>query len=344
MRAAVTGATSGVGMRLCEVLRERGGPAAVIRGLVRDPERGDARRLAALGVELVRGDLADDASLGHLVAGADVVFHTAAHVGEWGPPETFVAVNVAGTRRMVEASAAAGVRRFVHLSSTAVYGRPDRGRVTEAWPVRRSGQAYDDTKVDAERVAFARGAELGLEVTATRPPVIYGPYDRNFLPRAVKALGEGRFLLIDGGRAPLNLVWVDHVIDVMLAASERPEAVGEAFNVMDEVDGRPPSVREVATAIAEACALRPPARSVPFAVALAASRVVYDAFVLARAEAPPPLTPFSVVILTRDVIYDASKAARLLGFVPRQGALEGVRREAEAHARRQAAGAAGPVA
>ena len=157
----------------------------------------------------------------------------------------------------------------------------------------------------------------------------------------MRALRERRFLLIDGGAAPLNLVWVDHVIDVMLAAAERPQAVGEVFNVMDEVDRRPPSVREVATAIAEACGLRPPARSVPFAVALAASRVVFDAFRVARAKAPPPLTPFSVVILTRDVVYDASKAARLLGFTPRQGALEGIRREAEAHAGRQAAGAAG---
>jgi nucleoside-diphosphate-sugar epimerase len=331
-------------MRLCEVLRQRvgsdpGPDRAAVRALVRHPDRADARHLAALGVELVRGDLADEAAIDHLVAGADVVFHAAAHVGDWGPPATFVAVNVAGTRRVVEAAARAGARRLVHLSSTAVYGRPDHGRITEAWPVRRSGQPYDDTKVDAERVAFTRGAELGLEVTAIRPPVIYGPYDRNFLPRAVEALRGGRFLLIDGGVAPLNLVWVDHVIDVLLAAAERPGAVGEAFNVMDEVDGRPPSVRDVATAIADACGVPPPSRSVPFGVALAAGRLVHGAFVLAKAAAPPPLTPFSVVILTRDVVYDASKAARVLGFVPRQGALEGVRREAEALVRREAAGA-----
>ncbi len=333
MRAAVTGATSGVGMRLCEVLRARGDEVV---GLVRDPARADARRLAEVGVTLVPGDLADEGALERLVAGADVAFHTAAHVGEWGPPETFVAVNVAGTRRLVEAAARGGVRRVVHLSSTAVYGRPDRGQVTEAWPTRRSGQAYDDTKVDSERVAFARGRELGVEVSALRPPVIYGPYDRNFLPRAVKALREGRFLLIDGGRAPLNLVWVDHLIDCMLAASEKPRAAGEVFNVMDEVDRRPPSVVEIATAIADAIGAPPPRRSIPFGVALAASRLVEGGYVLARAEKAPPLTPFSVIILTRDVVYDAGKAARVLGFTPRQGALEGIRREAGAYARREA--------
>jgi len=319
-------------MRLCEILRSASVPVAA---LVRDPERGEARHLASLGVELILGDLGNEPALASLMSGARVAHHCAAHVGDWGPPEQFVSVNVAGTRRVVEAAAKSGVRRFVHLSSTAVYGRPDRGHVTEAWPVRRSGQSYDDTKVDAERVAFARGAALGLEVAAIRPPVIYGPYDRNFMPRAVDALRQGKFLLIDGGKAPLNLVWVDHVVDVMIAASSEPAAVGEVFNVMDEVGGRPPTVREVATAIAEAVGAPLPTRSLPFALAFAAGTLVHQAFVVAKANKPPPVTPFSVVILTRDVVYDASKAAQMLGFSPRQHSLEGVRREADAYARRE---------
>lgn len=331
-RVAVTGATSGVGIRLCEVLRAHDVP---VTGLVRDPDKSEAQKLAALGVDLVKGDLGDEVALDQLMAGAKVAHHCAAHVGDWGPPEQFVAVNVAGTRRVVEAAARAGVRRFVHLSSTAVYGRPDRGQVDEKWPVRRSGQSYDDTKVDAERIAFARGKALGLEVAAIRPPVIYGPYDRNFMPRAVRTLREGKFLLIDGGTAPLNLVWVDHVVDVMIAASSVSAAAGEVFNVMDEVDARPPSVREVATTIAEAVGAPPPKTRIPFALAFTAGTLVHRAFTLAKAKNPPPVTPFSVVILTRDVVYDSSKARRLLGWEPRQHALEGVRREAEAYARKE---------
>ncbi len=321
-------------MRLCEILRGRDVP---VTALVRDLERGDARHLAGLGVDLVRGDLADGPALGRLMSGARVAHHCAAHVGDWGPPEQFVAVNVAGTRRVVEAAGHAGVRRFVHLSSTAVYGRPDHGHVDESWPVRRSGQPYDDTKVDAERVAFERGQALGLEVAAIRPPVIYGPYDRNFMPRAVKMLREGKFLLIDGGKAPLNLVWVDHVVDVMIRASRMGAAVGEVFNVMDEVDARPPSVREVATAIAGVVGAPPPSRSLPFAVAFAAGTLVHKAFTIAKAKSPPPVTPFSVVILTRDVVYDSSKAQRVLGWHPSQHALDGIRREAQAYARKSAA-------
>ena len=79
-------------------------------------------------------------------------------------------------------------------------------------------------------------AVSGPIIVAVRPPIIYGPYDKNFLPRAMDALRGHRFLLIDGGEAPLNVVWVDHLVDVILLAAAHPGAAGHAFNVMDEVD------------------------------------------------------------------------------------------------------------
>lgn len=323
MKLAVTGVTSGVGVRLAEIAIARGD---AVRGLVRDPSRPDAARLAALGVEIVRGDLDDRDALRRLVDGADATLHLAAHVGDVGTREQFFHVNVEGTANVVDAAAAAGVARFVQLSSSSVYGRPDRGRVTEDWPRRRSGQPYDDTKSEAEELAFDRGKQRGLVVVAIRPPIIYGPYDRNFLPRAIDGIRAGRFLLIDGGRAPLNLVWVDHVVDVLLlaASAEASTVDGEAFNVLDEVDARPPSVREVAATIANEIGARPPTRSLPFGVAMLVGRVVETGFRLARARKPPPVTPFVVRILTRDVIYDASKAVRVLGWRPRMRTLEGI--------------------
>lgn len=323
MKIALTGITSGVGLRLAEIARGRGDH---VTGLVRNPSRADARGLAALGVRLVRGDLDDRAALGEIASGADVLLHLAAHVGDWGPPEQFRRVNVDGTRNAFEAAAAAKVRRFVQLSSTAVYGRPDEGIVTEEWPTRPSGLPYEDTKTEAERLAFALGRERGIEVVAVRPPIIYGPHDKNFMPRAIAALRARRFLLIDGGRAPLNLVWVDHVVDVVLAAATTSGIAGEAFNVMDEVSGRPPSVREVAETIAREAGLPPPSLSVPYVVAMAIGHVALRAAVLARAEKAPPVTPFVVKILTRDVVYDSSKAVRMLGWTPRLGSLDGVAR------------------
>lgn len=331
-KIAVTGITSGVGVRLAEMALDGGHE---VTGLVRDPERADAKRLAGLGVRTVSGDLDDPTALAALAQGQDAVLHLAAQVGDRGAPEQFVRVNVGGTRRVAIATSEAGVKRLVHLSSTAVYGRPDHGRVDETWPTKHTGNSYDDTKTDAERAAFAIGRERGMEVAAVRPPIIYGPYDRNFMPRAATALFARRFLLIDGGTAPLNVVWVDHVVDVLLRAALSDAAPGEAFNVMDEVDGRPPSVREVGTAIAEAIGAPRPTRTVPFSVAMALGHVAERAFDAFRPEETPPLTPFVVKILTRDVIYDASKAARLLGWKPRVGALAGITREARAFAERR---------
>jgi 2-alkyl-3-oxoalkanoate reductase len=328
---AVTGITSGVGMRLAEMALERG---HALRALVRDPQRADARSLEAQGVVLVAGDLESPAALAKLAEGADAVLHLAAHVGDKGDRATFERINVGGTRLALEGAASAGVKRFVQLSSTAVYGRPDRGRVDESWPVLDSGQAYDDTKLAAEKLAFATGPELGLEVVAIRPPIIYGPYDRNFMPRAVDALFGRRFLLIDGGRAPLNMVWVDHLVDALLLAAERPGLAGEAFNVMDEVDRWPPSVRDVAETIARAVGAPTPSLSLPYPFALGVGHLVEKAVALLRPAATPPLSPFVVRILTRHVIYDASKAKRLLGWQPKVSTIEGVRREAEAYAKK----------
>ncbi len=333
MRLAVTGITSGVGVRLAEVALSRG---HAVHGLVRDPAREDARRLAALGASLVHGDLDATAALGELCRGADAVLHLAAHVGDQGTPEEFERVNVTGTRNVVEAAAAGGVRRFVQLSSTAVYGRPDHGQVTEDWPAKKIGLPYEDTKTEAERLAFRRGALLGLEVAAVRPPIIYGPYDRNFMPRAIQAIRGRRFLLIDGGRAPLNVVWVDHVVDVLLLAAEHPAAPGQAFNVMDEVDSRPPSVREVGEIIARAAGLPRPFLSLPQPAARVLARLVEAAWSALGAKGPAPLTPFVVTILTREVVYDSSKAVALLGWSPQIRAATGLARAAREASARQA--------
>ena len=307
MKIAATGITSGVGRRLAEIAIERGDQ---IRGLARNPQREDALALAELGVDIVRGDLMNRAALAELCDGADIVIHMAAHVGDWGAEEQFQRINVDGTRNVLQAAAKSSARRFVQLSSTAVYGRPESGRVTERWPTRKHGPPYDQTKTAAERLAFAEGKELGLEVSAVRPPLIYGPYDRNFIPRSLRMLEKGLMILVDGGHAPLNVVWVDHVVDVLLLAAEKDAAVGQAFNVMDTVDKLPPSLRQVGETIARAAGFPPPTREVPARVAKAIAGVAEAAFRLVRSETPPPATPWVVRLMTLNVIYDASKAVK----------------------------------
>jgi nucleoside-diphosphate-sugar epimerase len=323
MRIALTGATGGLGTTLALAARSRGDE---VTALVRDPAK--AAELERAGVKLVRGDLDDDAALDATARGASVFVHAAAHVGDWGDPMTFERVNVGGTRHCVEAAARENVKRFVHVSSVAVYGRPAEGIIDETYAARACGGAYEDTKLEAERIAFTLGAGLGLEVSAVRPPVIFGPHDRVFLPRLVKQLRARMAVLIDGGLSPFNVVDAADVVDVILRCAEQRGAVGEAFNV---AAAPPPAFRDVLGAVADAADVPRPRLSVPRGVAMTLARVMDDAWRIVDAKSPPPLTPFVVTLLTRNVTYDASKARRVLGWTGGHDPLGAIGRAVIAH-------------
>ena len=323
MHIALTGATGGLGTTLALAARARGDD---VTALVRDPAK--AGELERAGVKLVCGDLDDDAALDSVARGASVFVHAAAHVGDWGDPMTFERVNVGGTRHCIEAAAREKVRRFVHVSSVAVYGRPDEGVIDETYAARACGGAYEDTKLEAERVAFALGRELGLDVAAVRPPVLFGAHDRVFLPRLVKQLRARMVVLIDGGRSPFNVVDTADVVDVIFRCAEQQAAIGEAFNV---ASAPPPPFREVLDAIADAAGLAHPRLSLPRSVAMTLARVMDDAWRIVDAKSPPPLTPFVVTLLTRNITYDASKARRVLGWDGGHDPLDAIGRAVRAH-------------
>jgi nucleoside-diphosphate-sugar epimerase len=324
MRIALTGATGGVGTTLALSARARGDEVAA---LVRDPGR--AATLAKAGVRLVTGDLDSVSALDGIARGADVFVHAAAHVGDWGRREEFERVNVDGTRRALEAAARAKVKRFVHVSSVAVYGRPDEGHIDETYPARPYGTPYEDTKYEAERMVFERGPALGLEVAAVRPPVIFGEHDRVFVPRVVRLLAKKRVVYINHATAPFNIVDAADVVDVVLRCMEHPAASGEAFNV---AASPPPRLRDVVETIAHELSLPLPRFSLPKRPAMILAKILERVFELARSKTPPPLTPFIVTVATRHVVYDAAKARTLLGWHGGKNVLDALRAAARVHA------------
>src|SRR5262249_3073922 len=124
------------------------------------------------GVERVQGDVTRPETLARAVAGCDVVFHCA-----WGGASLADArrVNVDGTRHVIEAAAAAHVRRIVHLSSMAVHGNVRKAELTEEAPLVDRGDAYSVSKAEGERLALELGRTRGVEVVALRPSLVYGP-------------------------------------------------------------------------------------------------------------------------------------------------------------------------
>ncbi len=170
------------------------GRAIVQRCLARGDQvtsfsRNDYPELAAMGVEQIRGDLQDAATVERACRGIDVVFHTAAKAGVWGSWQNFYGPNVAGTRHVIAACFKNSVKRMIYTSSPSVVfdGRDQKG-VDESAPYPETFHAhYPATKAIAEKMV-RKAAVSGLPTITLRPHLIWGPFDTHLTPRI---LGPG---------------------------------------------------------------------------------------------------------------------------------------------------------
>ncbi len=215
----ITGASGFIGGRLCERLVQKG--ARRVTALVRNPSHGV--RIARLPIKICRGDLLDRNSLPGLLGDARIVIHLG--LG-------FAGAIVNGTRNILEVSLQAGLHRFVHMSTAAVYGlKPAPQCTTEDAPLARTGNVYCDYKLRAELLA-AKFAQKGLPVVILRPSIVYGPYSR-WDTGLVEALRHGNGTQIDNGSGLCNTTYVDNLVDSIFLSIERQEAVGESFFITD---------------------------------------------------------------------------------------------------------------
>lgn len=319
MKALVTGASGFIGRHVVEKLIGRG---YRVRGLVRKTSH--VAPLNSLGIELCYGDLGDLDSLKRAASGVDVLFHTAAQVGDWGTRKQFYDSNVAGTRHILAAMSAAGVRKLLYFSSIAVYGRPSfqqASHIREEAPCRRNGDPYFDTKVEAENLVAAYTKENKIAVSILRPSIVYGPYDHKFIPRLVQAIRQGKMVLIDSGHHKAPIIYVEDVADLSVLAAERDEANGEVFNVSTD-EGVMWS--QFLTELAGQVKATPPTVSVPPWLLYYSGAVMESLWRAARAKDPPMMTRFGAMLLGGKWEYNMSKAKRVLGFRPRVGYKQGL--------------------
>jgi 2-alkyl-3-oxoalkanoate reductase len=308
MQFLITGATGFVGGRLATTLLERGDR---VRGLVRDVSRADDLR--ALGVEVVQGDMTNPDALRRAVQGIEYVVHTAAVVGDWPDRDETRRVNVEGTRSLMQAAVAAGVRRVVHFSSLAVYGNRHHHRTDESAPY-RYGDTYTDAKIDSERVVQEFVERGDLEAVSLRPGFVYGPGDRTLIPRVLDALSSGAFAFVGDGSKQMNCVYVDDVVQATLLASSSTARSGAAYNI---TDGATPALRDFIGYIVDYYKLPMPTRRVPPAVAVPgcyASEYVGHLLHLKRA---PLMNISRLRFLYYNQNYSIDRARRELGYAPR---------------------------
>jgi len=215
----VTGATGFIGGRICERLVQAG--ATQVRALVHSPHH--AARIARLPIECCPGSLLDPISLAGAIREASVVIHCG--LGQ-------ARAIYKGTENLLRAASQANVRKFVQMSTAAVYGEtPPPGCENETALVRRTGDAYCDNKARAESIVL-RYARHGLPVVILRPSIVYGPYSA-WNTRLVAELRAGKTVLIDGGSGACNTTYVDNLVDAIFLSVENDRANGQIFFITD---------------------------------------------------------------------------------------------------------------
>jgi nucleoside-diphosphate-sugar epimerase len=181
-----------------------------------------AARAARLPVDIVLCDLLDRPQIAEAMKGVNVVVHCAVGNRE---------VIVDGTRNVLEAAAAAGVARVIHLSTAEVYGPDVSGRIDELSPYVRNYSAYADAKIEAEKLVWEFSSR-GLPVTIFRPSIVYGPWSEQWTAALAQRLQSGRWGCYDGyGDGICNLVYIDDLVMAALKSTHEAAAAGQAFNV-----------------------------------------------------------------------------------------------------------------
>jgi len=308
-RAFVTGALGFIGRTLAARLRADG---VEVRGV-------DVR--ADPAQDVVAGDVASAGSWQAHARGCDVVVHTAAIVSNVAGLAEQWRINVLGTRRALDAARDAGAERFVLLSSVRAFsdlGFPDG--VDESWPVRPDGNPYVDTKIAAEQVALQAHAAGEVPVTVVRPGDVYGPGSRPWTLLPLEALRAGRFVLPAGGRGVFSPVYVDDLVDGISLAAGHAGAAGQVFTLAGA--GSVPT-SEFFGHYARMLGVRPP-RTLPTGVLAAVAAVLGP--LERRGGRDSETTPSAARYLARPGGYSIAKARRVLGYDPRIGLHEGMRR------------------
>ncbi|WP_125613558.1 NAD-dependent epimerase/dehydratase family protein [Specibacter cremeus] len=307
-RVLVTGTSGLLGGAVAQLLADAGYGVRTLQ-----------RRPVDSGWESVQGSVADPDAVARAVDGVDAVIHLAAKVSFTGAWSEFVATNIDGTRVLLSAARAAGVRDFVFVSSPSVahFGSSIAGAGAGTADPSRAHGHYARSKAAAELLALAADA-VDFRVTAIRPHVVWGPGDTQLVQRVVDRARAGRLPLLDHGTALIDTTYLDNAAAAIVRGLERMgHAHGQALVV---TNGQPRPVGELIAGICAAAGVRAPSRSVPGWLARSAGSAIEGAWTFAGSRGwvhdEPPMTRFLAEQLSTAHWFDQRRTREVLDWTP----------------------------
>ncbi len=318
MRAFVTGGLGFTGAALSHRLLDEGHSVAILDknpGLERDA-------LAARGADVTLGSITERDLVDRCSRGAEVVFHVAAAFREAGAPDAlYYAVNVEGTRNVVEAAIECGARKLVYTSTQGVHGHVAAPPGDESSPIAPEDY-YQETKYRGECVV--REYEGKIEYTILRPTAIYGPGDPERFLMIFRRANRGRFLMFGDGSTFYHPVYIDNLVDAYLLAVERGRGASQEYVIADE---RYLPILELVQQVGAALGRRVSIPRLPLRPLIAAGLVCER--ICKPFGFDPPIFPRRVDWFRQVRAFRIDKARRELGYRPRIGLEQGLRRTAK---------------
>lgn len=319
MKVLVTGGTGFTGKALCLCLLELGHEVRALdykEGLRTD-------ELRERGVEVEIGSVTDPEVVRRAVDGVEVVQHIAAAFRETNrPPRYYHDVNVVGTKNVLDAALAAGVRKLVYCSTCGVHGNVDNPPAGEDAPI-KPADYYQRTKYEAEPLV-AEYARRGLPAVTLRPAAIYGPGDPERFGLIFRRVASGTFPMFGNGRTYYHPLYIDNLTAALLLAMENGRGEGQAYLIADE---QYIEIEDLVRRVAKALGVEVRIPHYPVWPVVAAGHVCEK---LCRPFGiEPPLFPRRVDWYRQNRAFKIERARRELGYDPKIDIDEGLRRTAE---------------
>ena len=319
MKVLVTGGTGFTGKALVLRLLAMGHEVVAL-----DAKEGHkTRELREQGAEVVIGSVTDRAAVARAMRGAEVVHHLAAAFRELNVPERhYYEVNVEGTKNVLEAAQAAGVRKLVYCSTCGVHGDVEHPPATEDAPI-QPADYYQKTKYLAEPLVLEQ-VERGMDAAILRPAAIYGPGDPERFTLIFKRVAKGRFPMFGSGRTYYHPLYIDNLVDAFVLAMGNGKGRGQAYLIADD---RYLEIEDLVRRVAKALGVEVEIPHYPVWPVVAVGHVVEK--VCKPFGVAPPIFPRRVDWFRQNRAFSIEKARRDLGYDPKIDIDEGLRRTAE---------------